>query len=120
MLAYGLIHARFIMSPDGIDRVIEKYVDSVFGTCLRIGCQGELLLPIGLTSEVGKKPFKAFCPCCREVYDPRPKQTLDGAFFGPNMVHIFIDQMKIKKHHAAYSPYTHYAFGFRVREPPRK
>jgi casein kinase II subunit beta len=119
-LAYGLIHVRFIMSPGGINCILEKYRDSVFGTCPRRGCDNERLLPIGLTSKVGKKPVKAFCPCCREVYDPRPKQTLDGAFFGPNMVHIFIDQMQLKRRHEAYKPYTHYAFGFRVRAPPRK
>jgi casein kinase II subunit beta len=119
-IAYGLIHVRFIMSPEGMERILEKYRDNVFGTCPRLGCQNERLLPIGLTSEVGKKPVKAFCPCCREVYDPRPRLTLDGAYFGPNMVHLFVDQMKINGRHAAYKPYTHCAFGFRVRGPPRR
>jgi casein kinase II subunit beta len=118
-VAYGLIHARFVMSPDGIERVTEKYREGVFGTCPRLCCEKERLLPIGLTSEVGQKPVKTFCPCCREIYEPRPKQDTDGAYFGPNMVHLFVDQVRAHERHAAYKPYAHCAFGFRLRPPHR-
>jgi casein kinase II subunit beta len=122
-IAYGLLHARFIMSPDGLNGVREKYIEMVYGTCPRINCQDEPLLPIGLSSNLSTRaqpnPVRVFCPCCREVYNARPAQTLDGAFFGPNMCHIFIDDMNLASHRKRYVPYAHVAFGFRVRDERR-
>lgn len=119
-VAYGLLHARYITSPDGLSRVREKYEDVVYGSCPRLNCLGEPMLPIGLSSSLSSRkdpnPVRAFCPCCREVYNPRTPQTLDGAFFGPNMCHIFIDDLGLKSRKKSYTPYVHTAFGFRVRD----
>lgn len=115
-LVYGLIHSRFILSPDGIQQITEKYSKGVYGHCPRANCKKENVLPIGLKSHFGYEKIKVFCPCCREIYDPRPKIHLDGAFFGPNMAHLFLDHTKLKKLFVKYEPFRHTAFGFKVRK----
>ena len=85
-------------------------------------CEHEKVLPIGLSSELNKDDnpnnyVKVFCPRCRKIYNPRPMIPLDGAFFGPNMVHIFIDEKKIVKHRQKYEPFVLTAFGFKIYEP---
>jgi len=37
---------------------------------------------------------KVFCPRCDEVYVPQTKFNLDGAFFGPSLVHMFLAEFK--------------------------
>jgi len=37
---------------------------------------------------------KVFCPRCEEVYIPQTKYNLDGAFFGPSLVHMFMMEFK--------------------------
>lgn len=116
-MVYGLIHSRYILSPDGLNAVKNKYKRSVYGTCPRLNCNNVSLLPIGLSSSMNVSNVKAFCPCCREVYEARPVNHLDGAFFGPNMAHIFLDEMKKNKESLPfrYIPTQHTAFGFRTR-----
>ena len=36
---YGLIHARFIIAPEGIKKMYEKYRLGIFGTCPRLKCK---------------------------------------------------------------------------------
>jgi casein kinase II subunit beta len=118
-IAYGLLHARYIMSPEGLNKICEKYAQKVYGTCPRVNCQGEPVLPVGLSSNLSNRtesnPVCVFCPRCREIYHARPQQNLDGAFFGPNMCHVFVDEMNLFSRRKGYAPYTHMAFGFRVR-----
>lgn len=116
-ILYGLIHARFIMSPDGIRSVRAKYQSQDYGRCPRVNCKFQQLLPFGPSSTYGHSKAKNFCPCCREIYEPRPQVNLDGSFFGPNMVHIFVDELA--KSQGSYPfhflPFQHDAFGFRIR-----
>lgn len=37
---------------------------------------------------------KVYCPRCEEVYVPQTKFNLDGAFFGPSLVHMFLAEFK--------------------------
>lgn len=116
-IVYGLIHARYILSPDGLEDVKEKFLKSEYGFCPRLNCNNTPLLPIGLSSKLNVSPVKAFCYCCREIYEPKPANKLDGAFFGPNMAHVFIDEMKKndKLKPIMFVPFHHTAFGFRTR-----
>jgi len=36
---YGLIHARFILSPKGLAMMREKFLMGGFGTCPRVLCK---------------------------------------------------------------------------------
>ena len=35
---YGLIHARFIVSPKGLALMREKFLNGIFGVCPRVLC----------------------------------------------------------------------------------
>ena len=55
---YGLIHARYIISPRGPTMMREKYVLGTFGSCQRILCDRQLVLPIGLSEELSTSRVK--------------------------------------------------------------
>ena len=112
---YGMIHARFILSPPGLSALKDKYDCVQYGTCPRLNCQNESLLPIGLSSQMNVSKVKVFCPCCREIFVPKTNIDLDGAYFGPNAAHIFIDEMHISSKRYNFQPFVHTAFGFRLR-----
>lgn len=88
---YGLVHARFIVSPRGLAVMREKYLSGRFGCCPRIMCEKQSLLPVGLSEELRSSRVKVYCPRCEEVYYPRQKlQDVDGAYFGASFPHILL------------------------------
>lgn len=91
---YGHIHARYIMSARGIGDMCVKYQRGDFGFCPRIYCDGQLMLPVGLTDSFGEAHVKVYCPRCRDVYQPHDRcALLDGAMFGRSFPHMFFMQM---------------------------
>jgi casein kinase II subunit beta len=91
-IVYGLMHARYILTFRGAREMQPKYERQIFGTCPRIACNNQPLLPIGLDPTPGKAHVKGFCPCCQDVYDLDSK--LDGAYFGPYFPHFFLQAVK--------------------------
>lgn len=88
---YGLIHARYIQSPPGLSLVKEKYLVGEYGTCPRILCERQNLLPIGTSEELEVSRVKVFCPRCEELYFPKPKcGDIDGAYFGKSVAHLVL------------------------------
>ena len=90
---YGLIHARFILTPRGLVQMKEKYMLSAegppekksgaFSYCPRVLCERHNVLPIGVSEELSTSRVKVYCPRCQDVYIPRQKQLdIDGAYFG--------------------------------------
>lgn len=96
---FGLIHARYIFTNEGVREMAKKYDDGVFGTCPRILCNGQHLLPIGLTDHPGLEKVKRFCPCCGQLYRADDAHgDLDGAYFTKSFPHYFLLELKrIKK-----------------------
>ncbi|EAY12950.1 Casein kinase II regulatory subunit family protein [Trichomonas vaginalis G3] len=79
---YGLIHARFIFSEEGLFQMIKKFREGVFGLCPRLSCNGTHLLPIGLNDKPNKSNVKLYCFKCQQLYNPDAvHEMIDGAYF---------------------------------------
>jgi len=88
---YGLIHARFILTPKGLQMMKDKFSKNVFGVCPRILCDRQSVLPIGMSEDLSIARVKVYCPKCKEVYVPRMRFVdVDGAYFGCSFPHIFL------------------------------
>ncbi|XP_061165502.1 casein kinase II subunit beta-like [Saccostrea echinata] len=99
---YGLIHARYILTRNGIDKMIDKWQDGVFGSCPRVYCKKQFVLPIGITESTEKEIVRIYCPKCEDVYRIRSSRHrfTDGAFFGtsfPQMLLMFYPEYRPKR-----------------------
>lgn len=90
-MAYGLIHARYIQTPKGMKQMMYRYQKGIFGTCPRVYCEHQALLPYGQSEAPGVTPVRFYCPRCQDLYAAQKTrhENIDGAFFGPNFAHMF-------------------------------
>mmetsp|Transcript_14944 Transcript_14944/g.16171 ORF Transcript_14944/g.16171 Transcript_14944/m.16171 type:complete len:268 (-) Transcript_14944:46-849(-) len=115
---YGLIHARYILTTAGMHKMYEKYQNIDFGRCPRSFCQGQPVLPVGLSDITREFSVEVFCPRCLETYHPRSSKhsNLDGAYFGTTFCHLFLlthPELIVTKPQESYVPRI---FGFRVHD----
>ena len=89
---YALVHARFLLTVAGAQRMKKKYDKKIYGVCPRVACNEQALLPIGLSPVPGDMNAKTFCPCCQDLYEA--SCAVDGAYFGPYFPHFFLHAMK--------------------------
>lgn len=91
-LLYGLIHARFITSRQGLQVMYEKYLANHFGFCPRVSCASARVLPCGYSDTPGAETVKLFCPSCCDIYVPPNSrfQAVDGAYFGTTFPSLFL------------------------------
>jgi casein kinase II subunit beta len=61
---FGLIHARFLVSHEGLQQLKIKFINRDYGSCERVACDGSKMLPIGQSSELGEQRVKVYCPIC--------------------------------------------------------
>ncbi|KAK2467296.1 hypothetical protein APHAL10511_000845 [Amanita phalloides] len=89
-LLYGLIHARWIVTARGLQKMLEKYKRAEFGRCPRVYCQSQPLLPVGLTDVPYQKSVKLYCGRCEDLYSPKSSRhgSIDGAYFGTTFPHL--------------------------------
>jgi len=116
---YGLIHARYILTTHGLEKMYEKYRKSEFGFCPRIYCQGQPVVPVGLSDTTNQESVKLYCPRCDEVYAPRSSRhdSVDGAFFGTTFAHLFfLTFPELKVRVPPKESYVPRVFGFRVNK----
>lgn len=94
-LLYGLVHARYIITSRGLNKMLEKYKRSDFGRCPRVLCYSQPLLPLGLCDLPFQKAVKLYCPRCEDIYSPKSSRhgTIDGAFFGSSFPHLLVSSV---------------------------
>ena len=111
---YGMLHARWICQPRGLSAMKEKYEKGLFGKCIRYGCHGTNLLPMGTTFTLRRHSAKLFCPKCCDIYRAPSPIVLDGAHFGPAFPHIFLCEYDQYDKSSEFEPFEIKAFGFKI------
>ncbi|KAI8922870.1 casein kinase II regulatory subunit-domain-containing protein [Entophlyctis helioformis] len=83
-ILYGLIHARFLLTKQGLQVMGQRYEHLEFGRCPRAGCGGCGVVPSGQSDIPGVEPVKMYCPRCTDLYHPKKARfhNIDGASFG--------------------------------------
>lgn len=124
-LLYGLIHARFIVSKQGLTAMASKFERNDFGSCPRYFCDGMHLIPVGSTDVPGQETVRLFCPCCNDIYIPSSSRYLniDGAFFGTTFPGLLVkmfpeieNQCRIRINKFSQNDFGLKLFGFKINE----
>ena len=115
---FGLLHARFLLTEKGQKRMHKKYINGDFPQCPRTLCKGSKCLPYGKSDNIGQSEVLMFCPNCNDVYYMNNDEsiTMDGAFFGPNWVHPFLERYKELVPDEIPEKYVPRIFGFHVAQ----
>ncbi|KAK9463810.1 casein kinase II, regulatory subunit [Lipomyces oligophaga] len=119
---YGLIHARYILTQRGLQKMLDKYKNGDFGYCPRTLCEGHPVLPVGLTDVPHTDSVKVFCIKCEDIYNPAVSRynALDGAYFGTSFAfllfqaypHVIPNKLNVDR-------FVPTIFGFKVHEYAR-
>jgi casein kinase II subunit beta len=117
-MLYGLIHARYIVTNRGMHAMYEKYRAASFGRCPQVFCQGQPVLPVGLSDLPRNYTVNVFCPRCHGLFFPKSTRqaNIDGAYFGTTFPHLYLmthPDMVPKKPAQAYVPRV---YGFKVHQ----
>mmetsp|Transcript_3662 Transcript_3662/g.7314 ORF Transcript_3662/g.7314 Transcript_3662/m.7314 type:complete len:133 (+) Transcript_3662:38-436(+) len=96
----------------------EKYRTAAFGRCPRVFCQGQPVLPVGLSDLPRNYTVNVFCPRCHGLFFPKSTRqaNIDGAYFGTTFPHLYLlshSDLIPTKPTQAYVPRI---YGFRVNE----
>uniref|UniRef100_A0A7S2UQR9 Casein kinase II subunit beta n=1 Tax=Attheya septentrionalis TaxID=420275 RepID=A0A7S2UQR9_9STRA len=91
-MLYGLIHARYIVTNRGMHAMYEKYRATGFGRCPHVFCQGQPVLPVGLSDLPRNYTVNVFCPRCHGLFFPKSTRqaNIDGAYFGTTFPHLYL------------------------------
>lgn len=115
---YGLIHARYILTTQGLHAMLSKYRQCNFGRCPRHLCNGQPCLPAGVMDSINQEPVKLYCSRCEDLFGSRYSRHdhIDGAYFGSTFPHLFFltfPELKTQKNTNSYVPRI---FGYRLHK----
>lgn len=65
-----MIHQRYILTAPGMQQMVAKLEDGVFGCCPRVYCDDQPVIPCGRSDTPGIDTVKLFCPNCMDLYTP--------------------------------------------------
>eukprot|EP01104_Vermistella_antarctica_P003577 TRINITY_DN1381_c0_g1_i3.p1 TRINITY_DN1381_c0_g1~~TRINITY_DN1381_c0_g1_i3.p1 ORF type:complete len:237 (+),score=51.31 TRINITY_DN1381_c0_g1_i3:228-938(+) len=121
-MLYGLIHARYILTNRGLAAMAEKLNEGSFGTCPRVYCQNQNVIPVGESDIPRMNSVKLFCPGCQEVYRPRRRRhgNIDGAYFGTTFSHLLLQLYPELCPEPTRFHYVPRIYGFRIHESARE
>lgn len=108
---YAQVHAKYVLTPEGMEQIHQLYQNHTFMTCPRTYCHGTQCIPHGVSSEFGAVPLKMLCPFCKEIYNC--VELTDGSAYGPNWASKFVEQFNppCNGEEMIYEPRV---FGFRL------
>mmetsp|Transcript_40918 Transcript_40918/g.46490 ORF Transcript_40918/g.46490 Transcript_40918/m.46490 type:complete len:375 (+) Transcript_40918:123-1247(+) len=115
-MLYGLIHARYIVTNRGMHAMYEKYRAASFGRCPHVFCQGQPVLPVGLSDLPRNYTVNVFCPRCHGLFFPKSTRqaNIDGAYFGTTFPHLYLmthpDMVPLKPNQT----YVPRVYGFKI------
>ena len=115
---YALIHARYIMTVRGLNKMLDKYRNGDFGFCPRVHCKLTPLLPIGLSDTPRVESVKLYCPNCEDIYNPKSTRhsSIDGAFFGTSFPAMFLQTFPELLPAHSTDIFTPKIFGFQMHD----
>jgi casein kinase II subunit beta len=119
---YGMVHARYIITPTGLAKMFEKFRSGVFGKCPRVYCRSFSLVPLGLTDLPRRSSVLLYCIHCEDAYHPRSNRysNIDGAYFGTSFPHLFFQTFKQVLPKKSTDHYVPRIFGFRLYTGPKE
>jgi hypothetical protein len=76
----------------GMHAMYEKYRTASFGRCPHVFCQGQPVLPVGLSDLPRNYTVNVFCPRCHGLFFPKSTRqaNIDGAYFGTTFPHLYL------------------------------
>ncbi len=88
---YSHLH-RYIVTNRGMHAMYEKYRTASFGRCPHVFCQGQPVLPVGLSDLPRNYTVNVFCPRCHGLFFPKSTRqaNIDGAYFGTTFPHLYL------------------------------
>lgn len=115
---YALIHARYILTLKGLNKMLDKYRNGDFGFCPRVHCKLTPMLPIGLSDTPRVASVKLYCPNCEDIYNPKSSRhaAIDGAFFGTSFPAMFLQTYPELVPSHSVDIFTPKIFGFQMHE----
>lgn len=84
--------SRYIVTNRGMHAMYEKYRTAAFGRCPHVFCQGQPVLPVGLSDLPRNYTVNVFCPRCHGLFFPKSTRqaNIDGAYFGTTFPHLYL------------------------------
>lgn len=113
---YGLYHARYCTTNEGLRAIKAMFDKSAYGVCQRVNCDRFPLLPVGLDDDPGLSTMKCFCGKCRDLYESQlhDQRQLDGSYFGTSLPHIFLQRYVRLAPSRSTASYTPRIFGIEI------
>lgn len=111
-------HNSYIVTNRGMHAMYEKYRSAAFGRCPNVFCQGQPVLPVGLSDLPRNYTVNVFCPRCHGLFFPKSTRqaNIDGAYFGTTFPHLYLmthPEMIPVKPSQQYVPRV---FGFKIHQ----
>ena len=115
---YGLVHARYILTQRGLNKMFEKYKNGDFGYCPRVHCNLHPFLPVGIDDLPRTNSVKLYCAKCEDFYNPKSLRhsKIDGAYFGTSFAAMFFQKFSHIMPVHKRETYVPRVFGFRVHD----
>lgn len=89
---FSIFCNRYIVTNRGMHAMYEKYRTAAFGRCPHVFCQGQPVLPVGLSDLPRNYTVNVFCPRCHGLFFPKSTRqaNIDGAYFGTTFPHLYL------------------------------